>query len=265
MSDVLSRYADRIQAIPGITLKESGDQWQIEATTQTDDPEVQIKEIRAIQKQLRQIRQDLNQETKQIRSQYRSAIDAATYTPGVGGTLLGSKYRGSARRAEAAQKRSLRDRRDRAVAPYSSVKRILDQALALLDTAKEECEAQKSRHLAEQLDEARSSQERFESLVSLHKRVLAPRNWDAIATALPPIKPTRSDRGESSAQFALDTYKPSRWKKLRHKDEAERSILERALTKAKEENDNKYQDDLAVYRRRYCSASDGIGISPRSD
>ncbi len=136
MTDVLEAYAGKIRAINGLTLREKGKIWDIKMSTESDNPKTATKEIRMMQKQLRVTKRELNLETKVIRQQYRAAIADATYQPGFGGALFGSKYRSAARRTGADKKRRLRDQRDSALAPYEAIKSAIDRLLLQLDVTK---------------------------------------------------------------------------------------------------------------------------------
>ena len=131
----LKEYARRIDAIDGITVKVGRKLWNVNWST-NDDPKIAIKEIRLMQKQLRILKKELNLAIKEISTAYRSAISDTTYKPGLGGAILGPKWRRVSRQVGAATKRQLRDERDRKLAPYRQTKDIIDQALSEMDMAK---------------------------------------------------------------------------------------------------------------------------------
>ncbi|MBM3188401.1 MAG: hypothetical protein FJZ90_06730 [Chloroflexi bacterium] len=134
-TDVLVACAQEIDAIEGVTCKATRKGWDFHMDLE-EDPKVAIKQIRLVQTQLRAVKKQVIAAEQQVRQAYSQAISESTYRPGLGGALLGAKYRGAARRAGAHQKDSLRANRDKALAPWEEAKQRIDKLLLQLDMAK---------------------------------------------------------------------------------------------------------------------------------
>jgi hypothetical protein len=92
-----------------------------------------LSDVREVQKQLRQIKREINVAMKAIRTEYsRRATDVANK-----GALLelfsGKKAAG---RLRAADKQQLAEERDRLLAPYEQLKLAIDQRVTALDDIK---------------------------------------------------------------------------------------------------------------------------------
>jgi F0F1-type ATP synthase membrane subunit b/b' len=91
-----------------------------------------LADVRRLQKELRQIKRNVNLEMKTVRTQYKARI-AAAGTSGWTGLLAmgrgGSRYRAS-------EKRRVRAERDSKLAPYDEVKLTIDDLLVQMDGAK---------------------------------------------------------------------------------------------------------------------------------
>jgi hypothetical protein len=136
MADVVKEYIDRMNRIRGLQVRRQGGDIAVKVDCESEDPRLAIKEIRGIQAELRAVRKDADLTLKGIRAQYGEAIAKQTYTPGIGGAILGSKYRGAATRVGAANKRKLAASRNDAIAPYEGVKSAISQVLDQLDRLK---------------------------------------------------------------------------------------------------------------------------------
>ncbi len=133
---MFNEYMSRINDIPGLTLSRKGRNLEF-GFEHDDDPKIATKQISLAQKQLRLMKKELVTEIKQVRARYRDQIEGATYQPGLGGTLLGSKYRSSMKSAGAARKRALAAERDKELSPYEQMKdavtEIIDRLSILRD------------------------------------------------------------------------------------------------------------------------------------
>ena len=142
MANVVTEYIERMNRIHGLQVRLRGDDIAVKVEYENEDPRLAIKEIRGIQAELRAVKKDADLTLKGIRAQYGEAIAKQTYTPGIGGAILGSKYRGAATRAAAANKRKLAASRNEAIAPYEGVKSAISQVLDQLDRLKLDLEIQ---------------------------------------------------------------------------------------------------------------------------
>jgi rubrerythrin len=93
-----------------------------------------LAQLRNTQKQLRQIKRNINLDMKAIRAEYRQkSPDAAAFSSAFL-TGLGKRKAAGKRRADA--KRRLQAERDRKLAPYDSIKLAIDDLLVKMDGAK---------------------------------------------------------------------------------------------------------------------------------
>ena len=90
-----------------------------------------LASIRQMQKELRQVKKEINVEMRAIRARYKAQADGAQ--PGLVSVFRG---RGAQRGSVAGKRRKLREERDRALAPYETLKLAIDDALTQLDGAK---------------------------------------------------------------------------------------------------------------------------------
>jgi len=140
---MLEEYVQRINAIDGMHLYQETRRWAY-TFDYSKDPKIALGQIRIAQKELRLMNKQIGAAMRQIREAYRDAIASASYTPGIGGALLGSKYRSSMRSAGAAQKRTLRARRDDALAPYQETKALITEIIDRLSILKDQIAIQSS-------------------------------------------------------------------------------------------------------------------------
>lgn len=99
-----------------------------------EEAKLKIKEIRLLQRQLRHIKKLINADMRIIRAQFAEKKANAGEGWMVVGTLLGQ--RGTGRSARASAKRQVTAERNRALAPYEKLKRLIDDYLVQLDRAK---------------------------------------------------------------------------------------------------------------------------------
>lgn len=126
MSDA-KELQDRIQAIAN---KLSG-QYTFETKK---EGRLIIKELNQGKRELNQIKREANQTMKEIRTVYKERIANAGSS---GGALLGLfGKRGAGRSYAANAKRSERDRRDRELEPYNTVKLAIDDLVVQIERAK---------------------------------------------------------------------------------------------------------------------------------
>jgi hypothetical protein len=90
--------------------------------------------VRYRQKELRQVRRDINFDMKQIRAEYKAKAE----TVGAGGSLLFSVLgsHGSARSHRASARRGVRAERDRVLKPYEQANSVIDELILALERAK---------------------------------------------------------------------------------------------------------------------------------
>jgi len=133
---------ERINALGGLSVKKKGSKVEIQASF-NDDPKVAVTQIRALEVQLRAMKGQAVAEEKVVRAQYQSAAEGTTYKPGVGGALLGAKYRSSMRKQAASARKRLTMQKNAATIPYEEVKVLIDQILASLAVKKAELAGRK--------------------------------------------------------------------------------------------------------------------------
>ena len=107
------------------------DRIEIEASSLTEG-KAAVANVRRLQKELRQIKRNINLEMKTIRAEYKQKI-AEAGTSGLTGLLAmgrgGGKFRAS-------EKRRVRAERDSKLDPYDQVKLTIDDLIVQLDGAK---------------------------------------------------------------------------------------------------------------------------------
>jgi len=123
-------YAKRVKHIIGAEgdIKRMTRSWKWNTIPEAKQ---HLAAIRQMQKELRQVKRDLNVEMKAIRTRYKMRMDRAQ-----AGVLASLAGRGAARRSQANKRRRLCEERDRTLAPYDSVKLAIDDALTQLDRIK---------------------------------------------------------------------------------------------------------------------------------
>jgi hypothetical protein len=100
-----------------------------------------LTSVRQMQKELRQIKKEINVEMKAIRARYKAQADRTQ--PGLVSMFRG---RGAQRSSVAGKRRKVREERDRALAPYETLKLGIDNALTQLDGAKLEMQSWIDQH-----------------------------------------------------------------------------------------------------------------------
>lgn len=135
MADILKNCEQRIDAIPGVSVKRSRRTWQFVIETEHDS-KILLRRIRQVQTELRAFKKELNARMKAIRQSHRSAIAGQTYRPGCWGGLMGGGYRAAKRRGSARRKRVLRVARERQLYPYQDAKAVVDELIAGLNYVK---------------------------------------------------------------------------------------------------------------------------------
>lgn len=93
-----------------------------------------LKEVRNMQKGIRQIKKEINLEIKAIRQQYKEKSSTAGAGSALALGLLGQ--RGAARSIRASAKRGVAQERDRTIAPYEELKMKIDGMLIKMDRFK---------------------------------------------------------------------------------------------------------------------------------
>jgi hypothetical protein len=107
------------------------DHMQIGASSLAEGKDA-LANVRRLQKELRQIKRNINLEMKTIRAQYKPKIAEAGTTGWTGLLAMG---RGGGR-LRASEKRRVRAERDSRLAPYDQVKLTIDDLLVQMDGAK---------------------------------------------------------------------------------------------------------------------------------
>jgi hypothetical protein len=101
-----------------------------------EDAKLHLKRIRLSQKQLRQIKKEVNHSIKVIRSSFtaqKAEVGKPTFKSGFLGGLIGKKKLG---KMNALQKENLRRQQNAALSPYEHVVLLIDQSLLILDDLK---------------------------------------------------------------------------------------------------------------------------------
>jgi hypothetical protein len=93
-----------------------------------------LADVRIRQKELRQVKRDINFDLKQIRTEYKAKAETAGSGASLLFSVLGS--RGSARSHRASARRGVRAERDRMLKPYEQAKSVIDELILALDKAK---------------------------------------------------------------------------------------------------------------------------------
>lgn len=93
-----------------------------------------LSRVRNLQKQLRQIKRNVNLDMKTIRAEYQQKMSTAASTSSGILTLFGQRKMAGTIRAD--QKRRLGQERDRALQPYQSINLQIDHLLVQLDSVK---------------------------------------------------------------------------------------------------------------------------------
>lgn len=116
-------------------IKELGlDHMEIQVSTVSEAKET-LKHIRKLQKELRQIKKNINLDMKAIRALYSQKISTAASTTSGILSLFGKRKLAGQLRAD--ERRRLRMERDRTLQPYESLKLTIDDLLIQMDAAKE--------------------------------------------------------------------------------------------------------------------------------
>ncbi|NPA71217.1 MAG: zinc ribbon domain-containing protein [Gammaproteobacteria bacterium] len=95
-----------------------------------------LRRVRGLQKELRQIKKNINLDMKSIRAMYRQKMATAASTTSSIVSLFGKRKLAGQLRAD--EKRRLRMERDSILEPYESLKFTIDNLLLQLDAAKEQ-------------------------------------------------------------------------------------------------------------------------------
>lgn len=120
-------YIRKINALGIGKLKES-------KVRNRSDAQNLLKEIRNMQKGVRQIKKEMNLEIKTIRQEYRGKLSTAGSGSAFVMGLLGKK--GAARSIRASAKRGVAQERDQRIAPYEELKVKIDGMLVQMDRLK---------------------------------------------------------------------------------------------------------------------------------
>lgn len=106
--------------------------------------------------------------------------------------------------------------------------------------------------LAEQ-DAARAEVAEFESyldvLVSLHKDCSENWDWQGIARAPQPSKPSPSSSRQDQARTVLESYRPGFFDKLLKRDKKRIAEYEKRIVEAEEQDREAHEESLSAYRK----------------
>lgn len=89
-------------------------------------------------------------------------------------------------------------------------------------------------------------------LTSIHKDCGEAWDWEAIQSATPPIKPTKSDVNERMARSNLEAYRPGLVNKILKRVETKRNELVAAIEDGKRRDERLYQEALREYGQNYA-------------
>jgi rubrerythrin len=98
-----------------------------------------LKRTRGLQKELRQIKRNIDLDMKTIRADYGQRMSTAASASSAIVTLFGKRKLAGQLRAD--EKRHLRLERDRTLQPYESIKLTVDDLLVQMDSAKAQLQA----------------------------------------------------------------------------------------------------------------------------
>ena len=93
-----------------------------------------LAKVRSLQKQLRQIKRNINLDMKAIRAEYRRRASTAAAGSSAIASLFGKRKLAGQMRAD--EKRRLNAERDRKLSPYEDLKLTIDNLLVQMDAAK---------------------------------------------------------------------------------------------------------------------------------
>lgn len=108
-------------------------------------------------------------------------------------------------------------------------------------------EIEKMEELARAALEVELYENRIEVLLSIHKDCSDDWNWEQIATAQEPIKPSKSDRHESNAQARLKSFKPGVTDKLLGRTTKKIDELRHEVERAKRSDEKAFTDAMETY------------------
>ena len=127
-------YKKRIEDILGDEFVDNRLRLEVDIDN-VKDAQNQHKRIVLQQKQLRQVKRDINADIKTIRDHYKTLSDNAQ--PSGGSILMGLfGKKGGMRSSVADQRRKLRYERDDMLAPYDGAKQTIDDIITQMDFAK---------------------------------------------------------------------------------------------------------------------------------
>lgn len=129
-----NQYLEQIADILGTKMRDGKLTIEYDVTT-VAEAKNSIRRFTLQQKQLRQVKREIGQDTKSIRAQYKAVADKAQ--PSGGATLMGLfGKRGMMKSSVADQRRKLARERDATLSPYTNVSLVIDDVLLQMDMIK---------------------------------------------------------------------------------------------------------------------------------
>jgi len=106
-------------------------------------------------------------------------------------------------------------------------------------------------------------QDRLDDLVSLHKNLAQPIDWESITQSRPPQLPVHLQTHQQNAQSALDTFKPRLLDKFRGGSQKRLAKLQAALSSAADDDQRTYQLACADYEKELKEYDTDTSIARR--
>lgn len=101
------------------------------------------------------------------------------------------------------------------------------------------------------------------SLVSIHKSRPDVVEWSKLATASPPGEPSRSDAEEKRARQRLNSYRPSVFARLFHRDDKRKAELAQEIVAAQGRDDARYRTEMHAFETRLQEYKDQKELAER--
>lgn len=106
-------------------------------------------------------------------------------------------------------------------------------------------------------------QDHLDDLVSLHKNLATPFDWESIANTRPPQLGARLQTHQQNAHAALSTFKPSFFEKLLGGSQKRLAKLQAVLASAPDEDDRDYQRACADHKNKLAEYEADTSIAKR--
>lgn len=132
MDSFLKEYQKRIDAIAGLQVLRPRGGWHVSVKVASEDPKVQVRELRRIQAELTALKKVYSVEMQALRSDFADRISMQSYRPSIWGALLGARHRGTMRRDAAARRQRMVALRDKTLALYDLAMTNIDEMIEQL-------------------------------------------------------------------------------------------------------------------------------------